>query len=176
MISTTSPENKKEKLKELIKFHQPTFDEIGVPDAYFVPKLAYKPQGFNEKVVTFFKSEVLKGVDVYLEFCDSSNNPEDPQRVLYKWNYNRFYETEYKIVGPPDNPRYAVPVSELVVIKINSPELKIQEKYNPEAAKYNSPFIDDDTPLSEMTIRDLAAILLKEPVSNKEWLNRLIKK
>ena len=32
-----------------------------------------------------------------------------------------------------------------------------------------------DAPLSQMTIRDLAAIMLKKPVSNKAWLNEIIK-
>ena len=31
-----------------------------------------------------------------------------------------------------------------------------------------------DPPLNEMTIRDLAAIMLKKPVSNKKWLNDII--
>jgi hypothetical protein len=34
--------------------------------------------------------------------------------------------------------------------------------------------IKDDCPLSEMTLRDLAAILLRKPVSNKEWVNKLL--
>ena len=32
----------------------------------------------------------------------------------------------------------------------------------------------EDAHYSELTIRDLAAILLKSPVSNKKWLNNLI--
>jgi hypothetical protein len=35
--------------------------------------------------------------------------------------------------------------------------------------------LTNDAPISDMTIRDLAAILLKKPVSKKEWLNELIK-
>ena len=34
---------------------------------------------------------------------------------------------------------------------------------------------DLDAPLSSLTVRDLAAILLQKPVSNKKWLNDLIK-
>ena len=34
---------------------------------------------------------------------------------------------------------------------------------------------DDDIPLSEITIKDLAAIMLMKPVSKKEWLNDLVK-
>jgi hypothetical protein len=35
--------------------------------------------------------------------------------------------------------------------------------------------LDKDVPLSEITIRDLAAIMLMKPVSNRPWLNDLIK-
>jgi hypothetical protein len=31
-----------------------------------------------------------------------------------------------------------------------------------------------DAPLDQVTIRDLAAIMLKKPVSNKKWLNDII--
>lgn len=34
---------------------------------------------------------------------------------------------------------------------------------------------NDDAPLSDITIRDLAAIMLMKPVSNRDWLNDLIK-
>jgi hypothetical protein len=34
---------------------------------------------------------------------------------------------------------------------------------------------DEDSPLSEITIRDLAAIMLMKPVSNRTWLNELVK-
>ena len=33
-----------------------------------------------------------------------------------------------------------------------------------------------DLPISDLTIRDLAAILLKKPVSTKLWLNEIITK
>jgi hypothetical protein len=33
---------------------------------------------------------------------------------------------------------------------------------------------DLDAPLSQITMRDLAAIMLKKPVSNKKWLNDII--
>ena len=35
--------------------------------------------------------------------------------------------------------------------------------------------LNKDVPLSEITIRDLAAIMLMKPVSNRPWLNDLIK-
>ena len=41
-----------------------------------------------------------------------------------------------------------------------------------------NPIADDilaDCPINELTIRDKAAITWKKPVSNKGWLNKLIK-
>ena len=34
---------------------------------------------------------------------------------------------------------------------------------------------DEDAPLNKLTIKDIAALWLKQPVSDKEWLNKLIK-
>jgi hypothetical protein len=34
---------------------------------------------------------------------------------------------------------------------------------------------NSDAPFDQLTIRDLAALLLKKPVSNKKWLNDLVK-
>jgi len=45
-------------------------------------------------------------------------------------------------------------------------DISLDEVYNTEIA---------DTPLSEITIRDLAAIMLMKPVSARPWLNDLIK-
>jgi hypothetical protein len=70
--------------------------------------------------------------------------------------------------------RYLIPVSELV--KVTAPS-----KFNAAASLKVTEFDDfsnllqDDAPMSEMTIKDLAAILLKKPISNKKWLNDLVK-
>ena len=54
------------------------------------------------------------------------------------------------------------------------------DKENYESIRINGDFDelmdpDNDAPLNQITIRDLAAIMLKKPVSQKEWLNNLIK-
>ena len=57
-ISTTEkPEDKREKLKRLREFHQPVLNELGVPDAVFFPKMAYRPYGKTELHIAFFASE-----------------------------------------------------------------------------------------------------------------------
>ena len=90
-----------------------------------------------------------------------------------KWNYNPFYKEEYETTVPNEkgDVRYLIPVSELVKIEmgIENVETTALEDF----ADLMDP--DLDAPLSSMTVRDIAAILLKKPVSNKKWLNDLIK-
>jgi hypothetical protein len=47
------------------------------------------------------------------------------------------------------------------------PELSIEADFAPQ--KF------EDIPLNEITVRDLAAIMLMKPVSNKSWLNEIVK-
>jgi hypothetical protein len=175
MISTNDkPEiSRKEKVKLLREFHQAELDKIN-PAAIFLPKMAYRPYGKTEKHIAFFESEINKGEDVYVEFCSREDVPEDVNRTLYKWRFNPHYEEEYEKTEP--NPstghcRYLVPVEELTVIrdygvKIEQPDIS-----------FDAPVLNgDDMDLTSATLRDLAAILLKKPVSNKKWLNDIITK
>ena len=172
MINTTeTAEQKREKIRKLKEFHQETFDAIGVSDAIFIPKMAYRPIGKSEIHISFFASEINKGEDIFVEFCSKENVPEDPERKLYKWRYNPHFHEEYDKTEP--NPisghvRYLVPIEELVVIEKPKDEVKT------EILEFNLPDPEDDLPLDQMTIRDLAAIILREPCSRKNWLNNII--
>jgi hypothetical protein len=73
--------------------------------------------------------------------------------------------------------RYLIPVSELIKV---TAEPKKTEPTKTEVEGLFPDFdgimdADLDAPLSSLTVRDLAAILLQKPVSNKKWLNDLIK-
>jgi hypothetical protein len=158
-------EERRKRIVELREKHQKTFDALHVPDALFFPKMAYYPKGSGgeEKVISFFPSELRKGYDIYTEFVSRDYEVEDAERTLWKWSYNPHWETEYESTNDAA-PRYLIPVRELVKVSL------------PEAAPINFfNNIETDAPISEMTIRDLAAILLKKPVSTKVWLNDLIK-
>ena len=176
---TNSPEDKKENLKKIKEFHKGTLTELGVIDYSLLPKLAYKPSDKTELHVSFFYSEISKGQDVYLEFTDRNNVPEDPDRTLYLWKFNPHFEEEYEKTDPTPGTghvRYLVPVDELKVIKRYSPEAMIRTIIEtPKEFEFNLPNPDTDPPINEMTIRDLAAIMLGKPVSKKEWLNNIIK-
>jgi len=174
-ISTTDkPEDKRERLKKLREFHQPLLIEIGVTDATFIPKMAYRPYGKTELHIAFFASEISKGEDVYVEFTSKELVPEDPERKLYKWRFNPHFEDEYEKTDP--NPqtghvRYLISVEELTVIKSQKTKNVVQPEIDLELSDPNL-----DQPFDQMTIRDLAAILLKKPVSHKAWLNEIITK
>lgn len=171
-ISTIDkPEDKREKLRKLREFHQPVLDRIGEPDALFIPKMAYRPYGKQDLHIGFFASELQKGEDIYVEFTSKDLTPEDPARRLYKWMHNPHFAEEYDTTEPTagtGHVRYLVPVDELILIKVQHEEEETND--------FDLPDANEDLPMDQMTIRDLAAILLKQPVSKKKWLNDLIKK
>ncbi len=171
-----TPEDKRERLKSLRDFHQQTFAEMGIPDAYFIPKLAYKPPGKLEKHIGLFTSEISKGMDIYTEQASADLIPEDPDRTLYKWRYNPNYKEEYETLENNGTTRYMIPVSELILVKSYTPEVLEETKYKPTFSAPKDVSNGIDLPFSDLTIRDLAAILLKKPISNKLWLNDLITK
>lgn len=180
MISTADkPEDRKEKLRKLRDYHQITLDHHGVPDGTFVPKMAYRPIGKTDLHIAFFASEISKGEDVYVEFTSKELVPEDPERRLYRWEFNPHFQEEYDTTEPhptTGHVRYLVPVDELVLLPRPKPVPPIEPRVLVEESPFDDlPDPNQDLPVSQMTIRDLAAIMLSKPVSKKEWLNEIIK-
>jgi len=175
-ISTTSKEpTSAEKIAGLRVKHQPVFDAHGLSNALFYPKMAYKPKGKDELYISFWASEFRKGDNIYTEFVDREYNSEDIERNLWLWRYNPHWEQEYEQTEPnaAGHVRYLVPVSELV--KVNIPEESFVFKAT--TGELDISEIDTSDPLiSEMTMRDFVAIMTGKPVSNKAWLNEIIKK
>ena len=181
MISTTDNKqvDRREKLAKMREYHQAYFNAAGVPKAYFYPKLAYRPEGKDELYLGFFPSEMEKATDVYIEFASSRFDPEDPERNLYVWKYNPHYEEEYEKTEPGSNGawRYLIPVAELR--KIDKSELLSQTETEVETKTIADVVVNIgdpelDCPINAMTVRDLAAILLRRPVSQKKWLNDIV--
>jgi len=178
MISTTEkPEDKREKLRKLREFHQPALDSIGESNAIFIPKMAYKPYGKTEVHISFFPSEISRGEDLFVEFTSRDLVPEDPDRRLYRWRFNPHFEEEYEKTEPTASTghiRYLIPVEELEIIKSYNTE----EQPKPKEAEisFDLPDATTDLPIDQLTIRDLASILLASPVSHKQWLNEIINK
>ena len=181
MISTKptqklSTEERKKRIQDLYEFQMDKFMAEKVSEPLFIPKMAYKPAMKDENHITFFASEIERAEyydvpkNIYTEFISSEYIPEDPKRTLYKWIFNPHWRTEYDVIEATESiqERYMIPVSELRVVIVavaKQPEIKL-------------PALDlgpTDEPFNMLTIRDLAAIMLKKPVSNKNWLNEIIK-
>lgn len=165
--NTNETLDKKAKIEELKSYHKKTFAKMGVSNPFYSPKMSYFDSG--ERVVSFFPSEVEKGEDIYTEFVSRNYDSEDPTRTLYKWKYNPHYASEYRTTTPASEMqtiRYIIPVEELIVCSFED-EFPVDE--------FDMPDPDQDLPIDQLTIRDLAAILTGKPVSMKKWLNEIVK-
>jgi hypothetical protein len=86
----------------------------------------------------------------------------DYSKTYYKLVHNPNYKSKYEYEIFQGKNKYQVPLDDFeVLIETEPEEYKEQE---------------DATFMGETTLRDLAAILLKKPVSNKPWLNDIINK
>jgi hypothetical protein len=176
-----TPEERKERIALLYAHFDDFFRSEGLKNPLFIPKMAYVPEGKDEKHVTFFTSELENAEkfdtpkDIYIEFADIEYIPEDSDRGLYKWKFNPHWRTEYDlVVSKAGYERYAIPINELHFVVDD--KKRLSKTIRTLELDFDVPSsLTDDAPLSDMTIRDLAAILLKQPVSKKEWLNKLIK-
>jgi hypothetical protein len=170
--SGLTAEEKKARTKLLREFHQAKLDMLGLPDAVFIPKLQYKPTGKNELYISFFPSELRAKEDIYMEFVNIDYEPETEERNLYKWRWNPHFEEEYEkteVKGRSTDPRYLIPASELILVTVTKNTL-------PEAPlsfDLNNP--ETDLPMDQRTLRDWACVMLNKPLSNKAWLNEIIK-
>ena len=130
-----TPEERKEKVRELRREHQKFFssherlDKDGLDDALYIPKMAYRPSGKDELHISFFPSELQKGKDVYTEFVSIDYESEDPKRTLYLWEYNAHWEEEYELIESSSGfQRHIIPVGELKVINdINSRNPEVEK-------------------------------------------------
>lgn len=175
-------------LTALKQRNENNFRNLGLLNPNFTIKFAYIPKHREDMVVSMFPSEMECTDDIYLELTDGNNLPLHEDAVLYKFKHNPFYnQGEYEVI-PPDPSRnknsetYLIPVSELEIVtplgiakKVDAPSKKVFSTANLDNLDREAFSKEkEDAHYSEMTIRDLAAILLKTPVSNKKWLNHLI--
>lgn len=164
--NTNETLDKKAKIEELKSHHKKLFAKLGIDNPFYSPKMAYIDRG--EKVISFFPSEIERGEDIFTEFVSRSYDSEDSTRTLYKWKYNPHYMSEYRTVNPASEMqtiRYIIPVDELIACKLEEDILD----------EFDMPDPDQDLPIDQLTIRDLAAILTGKPVSMKKWLNEIVK-
>ena len=184
--------------KELKPFWETLFDTYEIGNPTFGAKLGYMGKEFGEPrvaCVRFFPNELSSGNDYYLELFDwDQNSFHEGQSVLYKHKFDP--EWEKKIgskyitveVASLSTPTYAIKVSDLELInetdiKAAYPEIKgaasSKEDEVPwfeDEEKQTEMFIEqEDDHYTKMTIRDLYCMMNEVPMSNKKWLNTLIK-
>lgn len=170
-----TPLERKERTAKLRQLHQPIFDALKVPDAIFIPKMVHRVKGHEGLHAGFFESELDLNEDIYTEMVSMDLESEDPNRKLYKIRCNPHYKDEYSTSDPLPNGgvRYYVPFDEFEEVKMIKPKLSTKKEVIDTLDIPNDP--DKDLPLEQMTLRDYAAIHMREPVSLKPWLNDVIK-
>jgi len=187
-----TPEQRRQRVKDLYEYQIDAFQKLGISDPIYIPKMAYVPNGKDERHIAFFGNELEKcensdiPEDIYTEFVSMEYLSEDTSRSLYKWKFNPHWRTEYDIIPATDviQERYMIPVSELRLMYDNTERLKTH-KYEEETTivtqnvdlfDVEKPFdSEEDSPLKDLTIRDIVSIFTGRPVSNKPWLNQLLK-
>lgn len=188
-VRGNKPGSKRAKVQALAVKHTALFDKENVFKPKFIPRKQVEHKG--EMYLKFLPQELAGQLNVYTEFCTVEFNPEDPNRTLWKWVYNPEFETEYELseAHPANGLQfYFIPVNELVnVSQIHGLQPKYKETLVKEVEQEKqieaevlkelpdeAPACLDDVQYSDMTLRDYAAIQLRIPCSNKEWLNKLV--
>lgn len=166
---TLTKEVKNEIVKEMRAFHEETMNRHSKGlKHYFYPKVPFlRTNGM--RVIGMFRSELEKpDENVYIEVINLNYEALDKRRTLYRLRYNPYFKDDYEHVG---NDRYNVPMDELEIV------WQLPEETATEALQlpliYDTDSIEDNN-LTQMTIRDLVAILMRKPVSSKSWLNELV--
>jgi hypothetical protein len=169
MQQNTAALDKKAKIQEYLDYHRNNIRQaVGTAASYFYPKVPFMNNGI--RVIGMFKSELEIPDRIFLtEMVSRSFTPLNEARTLYKMRHNPFFKNEYAVEGE----RYFVPIDELEVVwQLKSPLTESRKEISIPEDKLD--LDKDDSNISELTIRDLAAILMQKPVSNKTWLNNLV--
>jgi len=172
-----SPEERKRIIAEMREYHMPYLSKLEDGTWRFIAKMRY---GFPPDRSKFFENEIDGSRELYVEWVSRFYQPEDDRR-LYRYKFNPDYLSEYpKETTPEGYEWFVVPADRFELVK----EGEVHKELVPEKKEVFQESLDldfdiinpdEDCPMDNITLRDWAAILLKAPVSRKEWLNKLIK-
>jgi hypothetical protein len=110
----------------------------------------------------------------YKTFCDERGNTVE-KPIYYRLNKDKVVGFNYEKVAHGSDKSWSVPVEHLE--KLIPQIAEITEKEEDYQLSLELQIDDDvDENISAMTLRDFYAIVQNKPVSNKSWLNNLIKK
>jgi len=171
---------KKTKLEAIRNYHQELINDLGIPRSDFNMKMPFYDQQ-GQMVVGIFASEFRKEKGFFFELINRGLDPADPERKVYRVPPSSSYEEEYEL---NEKGSYLVPLEELRVVNPDSVAISKSSavtssdrvlRTSLSDVAYKAPAPMEDSPYSEMTIRDYYAIHTNKPVSAKYWLNELIK-
>jgi hypothetical protein len=183
---------RKIKLKEMHDFNSAFMEDLGLGSLDFNMKYPFMRDGIL--VVGLFDNEFKRPKGFYFELINNDLEPTDANRTIYRVPYNEYYADEYQM---DERGKFLVPVEQLkkinrqsaaivkeVVIAESDRAIK-EEKQSyippkpplPFSAEPQTPVVPklEDAPYSEMTIRDYITIHTGRPISNKAWLNEIVK-
>lgn len=202
MIKTKNQEKelliiKRRKVLNLYSYHRNMFQAEQINNPKFIPRICYTCG--KELVFGLYPREIYGNKDIYIEFCNKDYVPQDPIRTLWKWRFNPEYDKKYlrsdanSITG---GKMYLIPITELVNVSkqyrqdlieplvsalmditpkdIDAQKVPIKFTTTSELTISDEDTSSSDLSFSQATIRDIAAILWRKPVSHKHWINNLI--
>ena len=173
-------------LIEARRYHRNLINDLKISENDFTIKKIFRHDGII--VVPIMGYEFAKPKGLYFEVAKGDYSGfADDNRTVYRLPNS---EKEEAIPDPVYSDRYLVPLDVLRVVDPHSVAiskeaavisgdkiLKSMKEESPSTMKIFSTktFAGDDAPYSDMTIRDYVAIHKGLPISNKEWLNDLLK-
>lgn len=187
--------DRKSQVAEWFKYHKDRFFKNTKVDNYnYVPKLVFSRKN-SEPMMSFFQSE-LEFEYVFTEPEDRETGVNNKQRLLYRFAPDLLENVE-SFTTSTGSIRYEIPLSKMELVyddaNIIEPVKASSKKAVSNSAPYNSledmeqqlkenlegkpkkRISKEDEAFSKMTIKDYFAIHHLKPVSDKPWLNQLIK-
>ena len=175
---------REELLQRARNYHRNLIGDLKINETDFTIKKIFRHEGVI--VVPIMGYEFQKPKGLYFEIVKGDYSGfADEERTVYRLPNS---EKEEAIADPVYEDRYLVPLEVLRKVDPHSVAISkdaavmsgdsILKKMKDEPSstiKLFSTKTNDDAPYSDMTIRDYVAIHKGQPVSNKEWLNQLIK-
>lgn len=165
--------------KDLIT--QYAIDDLKTNYGIEAPPVCIAPKAYRDSPdhVLFFTEE-FKGEYIYVlykkdykTFCDERGNVVD-KPIYYQLDKTKVPGFVYDKVPGTSDKSYCVPVEHLH--KLTPIITEVFDKIEDSFVDAIEPDDDKDENISTMTLRDFYAIVQNKPVSNKTWLNNLIKK
>jgi hypothetical protein len=176
---------REELLQRARTYHRNLINDLKINETDFTIKKVFRHEGVI--VVPIMGYEFAKPKGLYFEVAKGDYSGfADENRTVYRLPNS---EKEEAIPDPVYSDRYLVPLEVLRVVDPHSVAIskeaavtsgdKILKSMKEESAStmkiFSTNTTNEDAPYSDMTIRDYIAIHRGQPVSNKGWLNELIK-